>query len=189
MGEEALNAARIALTSACKRAFLRKRTGPVRIARASRLQVIRLSRLADYGIVIVSHLARDPERFQAAPEIALATQIPQPVASKVLKMLARAELLASHRGAHGGYGLARPAQAITVAELIEAVDGPIALTTCLEEGHDCGIEALCPARANWQRVNDAIRDALQRVTVAEMTQGIPDAFLLPEERQRLAAGA
>jgi FeS assembly SUF system regulator len=149
--------------------------------------VIRLSRLADYGIVIVTHLARNPARFQAAPEIAVATRIPQPVASKVLKMLARAELLSSHRGAHGGYGLARSADAITVAELVEAVDGPIALTTCLEERNDCGIEALCPARANWQRVNDAIREALQRVTLAEMTQGIPEAFLLPDERQRPVA--
>ena len=151
--------------------------------------MIRLSRLADYGIVIVTHLAREPARFQAAPEIAVATQIPQPVASKVLKMLARAELLLSHRGAHGGYGLARAPDTITVAELIEAVDGPIALTTCLEEGNDCGIEAMCPARANWQRVNDAIREALQRVTLAEMTQGIPEAFLLPEERQRPAVRA
>jgi FeS assembly SUF system regulator len=144
--------------------------------------VIRLSRLADYAIVIVTHLARHPERQQNAPEIALGTRIPQPVASKVLKMLVRAGLLVSHRGARGGYGLGRSALAINVAEVIEAVDGPISLTTCLEETNDCGIEALCPARANWSRVNDAIREALRRVSIAEMTQGIPDAFLLPEER-------
>jgi FeS assembly SUF system regulator len=148
--------------------------------------VIRLSRLADYGIVIVTHLARQPERQQAAPEIALATSIPQPVASKVLKLLARADVLVSHRGARGGYGLARGAELISVADVVEAVDGPIALTTCLDESDDCGIEALCPARANWQRVNDAIRDALKRVSLAEMRQGIPSAFLLPEERQPLA---
>lgn len=152
--------------------------------------MIRLSRLADYGIVIVSHLARESGRQQATPEIALATRIPQPVAAKVLKMLVRADLLVSHRGARGGYGLARPADAMSVADVVEAVDGPIALTTCLDEGNDdCGIEHLCPARANWQRVNDAIREALGRVTVAEMTQGIPLAFLAPEERQHLAGGA
>ena len=150
--------------------------------------MIRLSRFADYGIVIVTQLARYPERQQNAPEIALATGIPQPMASKVLKVLAKAEILASHRGAKGGYGLARPAGAITVAGVVEALDGPIALTTCLEDGaHDCGIEALCLTRANWQRVNDAIRDALGRVTIAEMTQGIPDAFLLPEERAAASA--
>jgi FeS assembly SUF system regulator len=152
-------------------------------------RVIRLSRFADYGIVIVTQLARQPERQQNAPEIALATGIPQPMAAKVLKVLARAEILASHRGAKGGYGLARPAAAVTVAEVVEALDGPIALTSCLEEdgAHDCGIEALCLTRANWQRVNDAIRDALGRVTIAEMTQGIPDAFLLPEERAAASA--
>ena len=69
--------------------------------------VIRLSRLADYGIVIMTHLARQPERQQAAPEIALATNMPQPMASKILKLLARADVLVSHRGARGGYGLAR----------------------------------------------------------------------------------
>ena len=97
-------------------------------------------------------------------------------------MSVRAGLLVSHRGARGGYGLGRAATAINVAQVIEAVDGPISLTTCLEETNDCGIEALCPARANWSRVNAAIREALERVSIAEMTQGIPDAFLLPEER-------
>ena len=147
--------------------------------------MIRLSRLADYGIVIATQLARHPNRQQNAPEIALSTGIPQPMASKVLKVLARAEILASHRGAKGGYGLARPAASITVADVVEALDGPIALTSCLDEGaagHDCAIEASCLTRANWQRVNEAIRDALRGVTIAEMTQGIPYAFLLPEER-------
>lgn len=151
--------------------------------------MIRLSRLADYGIVIATQLARHPDRQQNAPEIAQATSIPQPMASKVLKVLARADILASHRGAKGGYGLARPAVSITVADVVEALDGPIALTTCLDEANDCGIEALCPARANWQRVNDAIRDALGRVTIQEMTQGIPHAFLLPEERATGALSA
>lgn len=149
--------------------------------------MIRLSRLADYGIVVVTHLVRHGDRQQNAPEIAQATSIPQPVASKVLKLLVRAEILVSHRGAKGGYGLARPAGAISVADVVEAVDGPIALTTCLDEPNDCGIEAFCPARANWQRVNDAIRDALGRVSLAEMTQTIPAAFLLPEERGRRAS--
>ena len=69
--------------------------------------MIRLSKLADYGIVIATHLARQPERQQTAPEVAAATSVPQPMTSKVLKLLTRAELLVSHRGAHGGYGLAR----------------------------------------------------------------------------------
>jgi FeS assembly SUF system regulator len=145
--------------------------------------VIRLSKLADYGIVLMTHLARHRGRQQAAPEIAAATAVPQPTASKILKALTRAELLASQRGAHGGYGLARDAGEITVAEIIEALDGPIALTQCIESGPgECDIERLCPARTNWRRINRAIREALDGITLAEMAQTIPDAFLLPRER-------
>lgn len=145
--------------------------------------MIRLSKVADYGIVLMTHLARQPGRQQAAPEIAAATAVPQPMASKILKALARAELLASQRGAHGGYGLARDAGDITVAEIIEALDGPIALTECVEAASStCDLERLCPARGNWQRISGAIREALDGITLAEMAQAIPSAFLLPQER-------
>jgi FeS assembly SUF system regulator len=146
--------------------------------------VIRLSKLADYGIVMMTHLARQPGRQQATPEIAAATAVPQPMASKILKALTRSELLVSQRGAHGGYGLARDAGEITVAEIIEALDGPIALTECVQRAtSECDIERLCPARTNWRRINRAIREALDGITLAEMAQTIPDAFLLPRERQ------
>jgi len=142
--------------------------------------VIRLSKLADYGIVIMTTMARHPEHCHNAPEIAARSHIPLPMASKILKALARAGLLASHRGAKGGYGLARPAERISVAEIIAALDGPIALTACIEDGPgECEIEALCPARANWQRINDAIRHALQSITLAEMAQALPRAFGVP----------
>jgi FeS assembly SUF system regulator len=142
--------------------------------------VIRLSKLADYGIVIMTTMARHPEHCHNAPEIAARSHIPLPMASKILKALARAGLLASHRGAKGGYGLARTAERISVAEIIAALDGPIALTACIEDGPgECEIEALCPARANWQRINDAIRHALQSITLAEMAQTIPRAFDVP----------
>jgi FeS assembly SUF system regulator len=139
--------------------------------------VIRLSKLADYGIVIMTNLARQPGRHHNAPEIAARSHIPQPMVSKILKALARAGLLTSQRGAKGGYGLARPAEAISVAEVISALDGPIALTACIEDGPGgCEIEALCPARANWHRINDAIRSALDEISMAEMAQAIPLAF-------------
>jgi FeS assembly SUF system regulator len=147
--------------------------------------VIRLSKLADYGIVVATHLARHPDRQQTAPEVAAATSVPQPMTAKILKQLVRSELLVSHRGARGGYGLARPAARITVAEVIEALDGPIAITSCIDPGpHDCGIISLCPTRANWQRINHAIRDALCGVTLDEMAHSIPSAFLLPGERRQ-----
>lgn len=144
--------------------------------------MIRLSRLADYGIVIMTYMAVGEDRQHSTPEVAAATLVPQPMTSKVLKMLVRAELLISHRGARGGYGLARGAATITVADVIEALDGPIALTDCIEAGpNDCGIERLCPARANWQRLNGAIREALSGITIAEMARAVPAAFLLPGE--------
>ena len=139
--------------------------------------MIRLSKLADYGIVIMTTLARDPGRQHNAPEVAAQSHIPLPMVSKILKALARSGLLASHRGVKGGYSLARPAQAISVAEVIRALDGPIALTACIEDGPGgCEIERLCPARANWQRINDALRDALDGISVGEMAQAIPPAF-------------
>lgn len=144
--------------------------------------MIRVSRLADYGIVVTTQLARQPLRSMSAVEIATLTHIPQPTASKVLKALVRAELLTSHRGARGGYGLARTASEISVAEVIEALEGPIALTSCVENGgHDCGIEHLCQTRGSWHRINDAIRGALDGITLADM---VTPSFASP----RSAAG-
>lgn len=155
--------------------------------------LIRLSRIADYGIVVMSHLARHPQRHMAAPDIASATGVPLPTTSKILKTLARAGLVASQRGVRGGYGLARPSTEIPVAAVIEALDGPIAITSCVQGGErDCDIERLCTARANWQRINDAIRGALTEVTLAEMAFAIPGAYLRPvahgAERQASLAG-
>lgn len=139
--------------------------------------MIRLSKLADYGIVIMTNMARQPERQHNASAIAAQSHIPLPMASKILKALARAGLLASHRGAKGGYGLARPAETISVADVITALDGPIAVTACIENSPgECDIELLCPARANWQRINDAIRRALADISMAEMAQTVPSAF-------------
>ena len=143
--------------------------------------MIRLSRLADYGIVIMTTVARHPERHHTAAEIAAESAVPAPMASKILKHLARAGLLESQRGARGGYGLARSAAGISVADVIVALDGPIALTACIDDGPGmCELEPLCPARANWQRINDAVRDALDQISVEEMAHSVPLAFRLPD---------
>ncbi|MEZ5846834.1 MAG: SUF system Fe-S cluster assembly regulator [Geminicoccaceae bacterium] len=153
--------------------------------------MIRLSKIADYGIVMMTHLARE-RRAQgedgsqsSAHEIAAATAIPPAMASKILKLLCKAELLRSQRGARGGYELARDAGAIDVAEIIQALDGPIAITACVEDGDgDCCIEALCPARTNWQKINGAIRDALADISLEDMAQSIPGAFMLDAGQER-----
>ncbi len=133
--------------------------------------MIRLSRISDYGIVLLTELARNG-RSMATPELAERTRIAQPMAGKILKALTREGLLLSQRGAKGGYRLVRQPALITVAEIIEALDGPIALTTCIEGGtSECGIEAICPARSNWHRINAAIRDALDGISLADMAGG------------------
>lgn len=145
--------------------------------------MIRLSRLCDYAVALLTHLALRGGGPESATEIAAATGVPPATASKVLKLLARGGILVSQRGVQGGYALARPAEEISVAEIVEAVDGPIALTTCIDEGDgSCGIATLCPARSNWQRINDAIRAALGNISLAEMADTVPPAFLDPHGR-------
>ncbi len=132
--------------------------------------MIKLSRMADYAVVLMTELARDPYSLRGAPVLAANTGLPVPTASKVLKLLAQGGLLDSQRGAKGGYALARAAERISVADIIGAVEGPIALTDCIgDDGSMCEIEALCPTRTNWGRINDVMIRALGGVTLAEMT--------------------
>ncbi len=130
--------------------------------------MLRLSKLTDYGIVVMTQLAGDPERLHAATEVATATGIAAPTVSKLLKSLTRAGLVSSVRGARGGYRLARPAEAVSVAELVDALEGPVALTECSSGEGNCEQEPHCAVRVNFQRINDAIRGALAQVTLAEM---------------------
>jgi FeS assembly SUF system regulator len=136
--------------------------------------MIRITRLTDYGIVLLSHLASSPERYFNAPELAADARLPLPMVSKILKMLARSGLLSSHRGVHGGYALARPAADITVAEILTALEGPIAVTECIDDsaGGGCDQVAFCPVQGNWRRINLAIRDALAGITLAEMSRPV-----------------
>jgi FeS assembly SUF system regulator len=130
--------------------------------------MIRITKQTDYGIVLLTHLATDPERQYNAPDLAAEAHLPLPMVSKILKLLAREGLLASHRGVKGGYSLARQPEAISMAEIIAALEGPIALTECISVEGDCSHEPLCPVRSNWRRINQAVRTALAGITLAEM---------------------
>jgi FeS assembly SUF system regulator len=132
--------------------------------------VIRLSRLTDYGIVLMAHLAGRPGGTHNAREVAADTQLPAPVVSKILKQLAREGLLVSHRGAKGGYGLARRPDQISAAEIITALEGPIGLTECSVHPGQCMQEASCHVREPWQRINGVVRQALARVTLEELAE-------------------
>ena len=141
--------------------------------------MIQLSRLADYGVVLMTHIAGDAGRLHAAHAAAAATRIPEPTVSKVLKALSRHGLLESHRGVNGGYCLAREPAEISVTEIIAAVDGPIAMTNCSHpDGGDCSLVTFCPTRTNWQKINDAVRRALDEITLADMTMPLP-SFIGP----------
>jgi len=131
--------------------------------------MIRITKLTDYGIVLLTHLAVQADRQLNAPELAAETQLSLPMVSKILKILVREGLLASHRGVKGGYSLGRLPEEITMAEIISALEGPIAITECIEVSSDCSHEQLCPVRSNWQRINEAVRGALEGITLAEMT--------------------
>lgn len=138
---------------------------------------MRLSSLADYAVVMMGAAARHcGGQRTSATELSLETGIPLPTAQKLVSLLTRAGLLKSVRGAGGGIKLARPSAAITLADIIEAVEGPIAMTACVEAGkHDCALEGSCHVQPHWGAVNDAVRGALGGVTLASLTSGLtPD---------------
>jgi len=130
--------------------------------------MLRLSKLTDYAVVVLVRLA-GMQGVQTSPGIAAATGIPEPTVAKVLKTLAAGNLVASQRGARGGYRLNRDLAAIPIADVIAAVDGPIALTACVEGStSECESQCLCPMRGRWDPVNDAIHRALSGITLADM---------------------
>jgi FeS assembly SUF system regulator len=131
--------------------------------------MIRMTKQADYGFVLLSQLASDGERVANAPELAAETRLPLPMVSKILKLLARGGIVESHRGVKGCYSLARPAEVITAAEIVCALEGPVALTVCVEgTPGECELEPFCHVRGHWQRINVAIEAALAKITLAEL---------------------
>lgn len=134
--------------------------------------VLRVSRMADYGTVVMTTIAREPDRVHSATEIAEATGVSSPTASKILKTLARNGMLASTRGINGGYRLACPPSQISVARIIDAMDGPFGMTECSSHPGACEQESACRVRSNWQRINQIIRGTLEQVTLDEMLRPV-----------------
>lgn len=137
---------------------------------------MRLSSLADYAVVMMAAAARGPRAGACgsarltATALAGETGVPLPTAQKLVGRLAAAGLVESARGAGGGFRLARPADAISLADIVEAVDGPIALTICVDEDrHDCALDGHCAVKPHWPVVNDAIRGALANVSLLQLS--------------------
>ncbi|MFI4988118.1 MAG: SUF system Fe-S cluster assembly regulator [Alphaproteobacteria bacterium] len=135
--------------------------------------MIRLNKLTDYAIVVLSQMGRDRATMRTAPQLAHETGVPLPTVAKLLKTLAADHVILSHRGAAGGYTLSRAPEEISVAEIIASLEGPIALTACVEgSGNHCDVESLCPMRGNWEKINSAIRTALEALTLADMAMSM-----------------
>jgi len=152
--------------------------------------MLRISRLTDYATVLLATLAGEPQRVQTAASLAEQTHIAAPTVSKLLKQLQRAALVTSTRGLHGGYQLARPAAQISAAAILDALEGPVALTDCSAGHGQCEIEATCRVGRVWQRLNLAILRALHDVSLAQLAGlDAPPARLATLEREMKAAAA
>ena len=147
--------------------------------------MMRLSRLADFAIVLMTHMAQSPDATHSAAEMAAATRLPGPAVAKVLARLCHEGLIGSARGVKGGYRLERPAAAISVDSIVSAVDGPVALTQCItpkdgtprnatHPASRCEVETLCRSRVGLHAINRAVRRALEEVSLADIAiAGLP----------------
>src|SRR5579864_3164289 len=142
--------------------------------------MLRISRLTDYATVVLAALASDPTRVQTAASLAGQTHVAPPTVSKLLKQLQRAGLVSSTRGLHGGYQLARPATQISAAAILDALEGPVALTDCSAGHGNCEIEHTCRVGRVWQRLNLAIRRSLYEVSLAQLAGIDSTQVRLPE---------
>lgn len=134
--------------------------------------MLRMSKLTDYGTVMVTYLAREPARAHSAQEIAKAVQVALPTASKLLKLLGKGGLVQATRGIKGGYVLTRDPREISMAQVIQALEGPIGLTECSTSEGVCGQEAGCSVRVNWQRISRVVVNALEHVSLADMVEPV-----------------
>ncbi|MGH8178563.1 MAG: SUF system Fe-S cluster assembly regulator [Steroidobacter sp.] len=131
--------------------------------------MLRISKLTDYGTVILACLASEPDRLWTASEVAERTRVGLPTVSKLLKKLQRTSLVVSTRGSRGGYQLARAAGEITAAHILDALEGPFAITECSGQHSTCDLESNCRVGHAWQRVNGAIRRALTDISLAQLS--------------------
>ena len=145
--------------------------------------MLRVTKLTDYATLVLTVLAARPADVLSAPELAEQAGLEAPTVAKVLKPLAQAGLVEGFRGANGGYRLARAPAAISLVEIVEAMEGPLGMTECSLHDGQCGLETSCGVRANWRRINDVVADALRAITLAEMVAPAPP----PTPRKAIAA--
>lgn len=140
--------------------------------RTALVYMLRISKMTDYAIMVMVELHACRGQVLSAQALAECSHLELPTVSKVLKLLVKMGLVQSFRGANGGYRLERRAQDISVAEIIAAIEGPIAMTECSVEEGLCAQETMCSLRGNWQRISVAVAKAMEGVSLAEMAQPV-----------------
>ena len=149
--------------------------------------MLRVTKLTDYATVVLTVLAARPGDVLSAAELAEQSGLEQPTVSKLLKPLAQAGLVEGLRGVRGGYRLSRDADRITLIEIVEAMEGPLAMTECSQAGaNQCGIAHQCGVRSNWRLINDVVADALRGVTLAQMLRPLPPPVPPATRRREIA---
>ena len=131
---------------------------------------MKINKLTDYSIVILTNLViKNENAIHTAKELSEFSEIPLPTVTRILKMLSSEGLLESHRGAQGGYALSKSPTDISVAEVIEAMEGPIVLTECASDDCGCEFEPSCAVGKPWQKINRAVNNVLQNISLSDMT--------------------
>lgn len=135
--------------------------------------MLRIGKLTDYALLIMSEIAKAPESVSSTTWLSDTLGLPVPTVSKVLKMLLDAQLVSSFRGAEGGYRLAKAAQAISVADIIGAMEGELAMTECCERANLCSLDTRCTMRENWKKINKMVYAVLAGFSIGDMLQPLP----------------
>lgn len=133
------------------------------------IRMIKLSRMSDYAVVVLEGLARQNDASLSATQIAALVNLPEPTVAKVLKQMTVGNLVTSSRGVNGGYAIARPANKITVFDIVSVIEGRLSLTACVDGDHEpCALEGSCALTGRWNVVNEAVRKAFTGITLADM---------------------
>ncbi len=136
--------------------------------------MFKLNKITDYGVVILGHMAVNCNIMLNTHDLSLASSLPMPTVAKILKLLARAKIITSHRGANGGYLLIRDVDKINLAEIIYALDGPVALTACVDGVNgDCNVGSSCLVRGRWDKLNNTIKAAIEKVSLGDLINHDP----------------
>ena len=132
--------------------------------------MIKVSRMADYAVLLLCRMSKNKDKVYSAHDLFLSTSLPITTISKILTKLRKDQIVSSVRGVSGGYILSKDASKISVGDVIDIIDGKIALTVCIEENNNnCGLASMCPSHSNWQIINNAVSNALKAVSIEEMS--------------------